>query len=74
MISIDSDTVMDMMWETEWEIMGKTYDLIQKLKAEKRKTLLVSITEIDNLLGKRYDLMGTSNIIEKLEKLELKKK
>ena len=65
---------MDMMWETEWEIMGKTYDLIQKLKAEKRKTLLVSITEIDNLLGKRYDLMGTSNIIEKLEKLELKKK
>lgn len=66
MISLDSDSVNEMRFEVDWELINKLEELIKSVcdDHETKK-------EIEALLEKRYNLIAAQILIEDLEDLEI---
>jgi len=66
LISLDSDSVNEMRFEVDWELINKLEELIKSVcdDHETKK-------EIEALLEKRYNLIAAQILIEDLEDLEI---
>jgi hypothetical protein len=66
LISLDSDSVNEMRFEVDWELINKLEELVKSVcdDHETKK-------EIEALLEKRYNLIAAQILIEDLEDLEI---
>tara|TARA_R110000787_G_scaffold41078_1_gene101725 strand:- start:432 stop:671 length:240 start_codon:yes stop_codon:yes gene_type:complete len=66
LISLDSDSVNEMRFEVDWELINKLEELVKSVCDDH-----VTKKEIEALLEKRYNLIAAQILIEDLEDLEI---
>ena len=61
--SLNEDQLYDMMWANDWAIVEKTQELLELLQKG-----TPCIEEIQDLIDKKYNIIGAQMILEDLEK------
>tara|TARA_R110002051_G_C8365666_1_gene442635 strand:+ start:316 stop:540 length:225 start_codon:yes stop_codon:yes gene_type:complete len=64
--SLNQDQLYDMMWSNDWQIVEKTQELLTMLK--KADMMGVTVLRIQELIDKKYNIIGAQMILEDLEK------
>lgn len=64
--SLNQDQLYDMMWSNDWQIVEKTQELLTMLN--KADMMGVTVLRIQELIDKKYNIIGAQMILEDLEK------
>ena len=64
--SLNEDQLYDMMWANDWKIVEKTQELLTML--DKADMMGVTVLRIQELIDKKYNIIGAQMILEDLEK------
>ena len=70
--SLNQDQLYDMMWANDWQIVEQTQKLLELLKegseVKSLKLILKNVDEIQDLIDKKYNIIGAQMILDGVEK------
>ena len=64
--SLNEAQLYDMLWANDWKIVEKTQELLTML--DKANMMGVTVLRIQELIDKKYNIIGAQMILEDLEK------
>jgi hypothetical protein len=64
--SLNQDQLYELMWSNDWEIVEKTQELLTML--DKADMMGVTVFRIQELIDKRYNIIGAQMILDEVEK------
>ena len=64
--SLNQDQLYDMMWSNDWQIVEKTQELLTMLN--KADMMGVTVLRIQELIDKKYNIIGAQMILDEVKK------
>jgi len=64
--SLNEAQLYDMLWANDWKIVEKTQELLTML--DKANMMGVTVLRIQELIDKKYNIIGAQMVLEDLEK------